>query len=198
MPAAGTEWVFSLVGTLVQYQLNFSNDYKPNELLGGTNANVKFSRGKGQQSVNIDGKQIKVPGKGKLYTEVLITDQYDMMGSGLQQKKHLNFVYSNDNVKEKEQFMKNALKTNVPNREKLMVAIEQNDIEGIRKYGKRVGDKTLKKIAYRMGSGNPITQIFSKVVPKIASATTLGKAASFGLTALSSKDLLDRYKELSK
>ena len=91
--------------------------------------------------------------------------------------------------------MKNALKTNIPNREKLIAAIEEGDTEAIRKYGKRVGGKTWQKIKHRYGKGNPIVQLATKLGPKMLAKTPLGAAAYLGLNALSAKDLLEQAKE---
>ena len=188
--------------------INFSPEYKPHKLLGGTNANVIFSSGRATNKSPVEflksfknlekldhTNYVMSPVRGlgtKIHSEILVSDMYDIAGTGAQGKKHVTYAYANTNTSAKKAFNKNARAEVLPNRERFVNAAKTGNTSDMIKYGKRTSSKIIQKTAERLGGRNPLAKMSRGVLSKIApalNATTAGKAINIVSGVLSASEL---------
>jgi len=193
--------------------INFSPDYKPHKLLGGVNANIilshkrtknqnvpDFAKQKILNSKTIRNKHdydnyIMSDKRGlgtKIHQEILVTDMYDIAGSGAQGTKHLTYAYHNTDTNAKNNFNQNAHTEVLPNRQRFMKAVQEGNTDDMLKYGGRTGSKMVKKMAERLTDRNPLTYLPQKVMGKLApvlGSTKVGQVMNIAGGVLTASEL---------
>jgi len=150
--------------------INFSPGLKPNYLLGGVNANSGMRLNK----------------SGKIIYDTLITDMYDVTGSGMQKNQHLTYYYRSNGGNKYKFNIKHEYnpRTNTgykPTRQKLTESIKKKELGKSWGYAKKAGKKVVSReiadkarmLTFARKVGKEVKSLTSGQIAKIAKS--LGK-----------------------